>query len=130
RPPVVNLKGFVNGLIGHFSEKVLLQHVERVKVPAVDISPARRHAGLPRVSTDDVAVGRLAAAHLLALGLPHFAFFGTQSHYYSLLREQAFRRAIRAAGLSCHAFLDGAPDSGDEAEPPAAPLEEWVLGLP
>jgi DNA-binding LacI/PurR family transcriptional regulator len=107
----VELGGFVHGLIGHFSEKLLLEHAERAGVPAVDISPARRDAVLPRVSTDDRAVGRLAAAHLLSLGLPHFAFFGTRSHYYSLLREQGFRQAIGGAGLSCHVLLNGNPDA-------------------
>src|SRR5581483_5856068 len=104
-PPVMNLGGFVHGLIGHFAEKVLLEHVERARVPAVDISPAQRRWHLPHVSTDDVAVGRLAAAHLLSLGLPHFAFYGARAHYYSLLREQGFRNALKAAGLSCHVFL-------------------------
>src|SRR5687767_14568075 len=107
-PPVIDLAGFVHGLIGHFSEKALLEHVDRARVPAVDISPAHRQASLPLVSTDDIAVGRLAAAHLLSLGLPHFAFFGSRAHYYSLLREQGFRQAIGAAGLSCHVFLNGA----------------------
>jgi LacI family transcriptional regulator len=89
-PPPVDLAGFVQGLIGHFSEKVLLEHVRRARVPAVDISPARSHAGLPRVSTDDLAVGRLAAAHLMSLGLEPVAFFGTRSDHYSHLREQGF----------------------------------------
>ena len=128
-PPVIDLGGFVNGLIGHFSEKLLLEHVQRARVPAVDISPAQRQAALPRVSTDDIAVGRLAAAHLLSLGLPHFAFFGTRAHYYSLLREQGFTQAVSAAGLSCHVFLNGVADGAHETggDPP---LEDWVRRLP
>ena len=132
--PVVDLGGFVHGLIGHFSEKALLKHVERAAVPAVDISPARRDADLPRVSTDDVAVGRLAAAHLLSLGLPHFGFFGTRAHYWSLLREQGFKQAVGAAGLNCHVFLNGSSgtDPGHEqaAGSPDEPLEQWVRRLP
>ncbi len=62
--------------------------------------------------------------------MPHFAFFGTRSHYYSLLREQAFRRAISAAGLSCHVYLNGIPDADHGSEAAAGPLEEWVRGLP
>src|SRR5689334_1575256 len=93
--PVPDLGRFVHGLIGHFSEKVVLKDVERAGVPAVDISPAWRDARLPRVSTDDIAVGRLAAAHLLSLGLPHFAFFGKRSEYVSLLRERGFRQSIQ-----------------------------------
>jgi LacI family transcriptional regulator, galactose operon repressor len=74
-------------------------------------------------------VGRLAAAHLLSLGLPHVAFFGTRSHYYSLLREQGFTQAVAAAGLSCHVFLNGHPNGAHEigADPP---LEDWVRRLP
>ena len=130
--PAIDLSGFVHGLIGHFSEKVLLEHVSRTGVPAVDISPARRDTTLPRVSTDDVAVGRLAAAHLLPLGLPHYAFFGNRAHYYTMLREQGFRQAVGAAGLSCHVFLNGAAE-GDGAPLSASghvSLEDWVRALP
>ena len=126
-PPVIDLGGFVNGLIGHFSEKVLLEHVERARVPAVDISPAERHLKLPRVSTDDVAVGRLAAAHLLSLGLPHFAFVGSRAHYYSMLREKGFKHAVAAAGLQSHVFLNGDGTQGTRSD---VPLEEWLKRLP
>jgi len=71
----------------------------------------------------------LAAAHLLSLGLPHFAFFGSRAHYYSLLREQGFRQAIGAAGLSCHVFLNGAAHD-DKVGAAAEPLEQWVRRLP
>jgi LacI family transcriptional regulator len=127
--PAVELGGFVHGLIGHFSEKVLFEQVQRARVPAVDIAPSQRHAELPRVTTDDIAVGRLAAAHLLSLGLPHFGFFGTRSHYFSLLREQGFRQALSASGLSCHVFLNGAPDGAHDTGADQ-PLEEWVRRLP
>lgn len=40
--PIPDLAGFVNGLIGHFSEKLLIEGVARAGIPAVDISPARR----------------------------------------------------------------------------------------
>jgi LacI family transcriptional regulator, galactose operon repressor len=133
-PPVVDLAGFVHGLIGHFSEKVLLEHVDRARVPAVDISPAQRHPSLPRVSTDDVAVGRLAAAHLLSLGLPHLGFFGSRTDYDSQQREHGFRQAMGAAGPTCHVFLNGASrdvsgaahdDNGRHGS-----LEHWVRQLP
>jgi len=120
-PPPVDLAGFVQGLLGHFSEKVLLEHVRRARVPAVDISPAQPHVRLPRVSTDDLAVGRLAAAHLLSLGLSQFAFFGTSDHY-SRLREEGFKQALAAAGLPCHVLHNGAGA--------ADALEQWLRRLP
>jgi LacI family transcriptional regulator len=128
RPPVADLRGFVHGVIGHFSERELAEQVARAGLPAVDISPAQREGPvLPRVSTDDVAVGRLAAAHLLSLGLPHFAFFGTRPHYFSFLREKGFKEAIAAAGLSCHVLLDSSADGSELVD---GALEAWLRGLP
>jgi len=99
------------------------------KLPAVDIAPLDRDGELVRVTTDEMAVGRLAAAHLLSLGLPHFAFFGTRRHYYSLLREQGFRESVEAAGLSCHVMLDGADASSPDG-PNGRQLESWLRALP
>jgi LacI family transcriptional regulator len=90
----------------------------------------RQDAKLPRVSTDDLAVGRLAAAHLLSLGLPHFAYFGNRTEYYSLVREQGFKQAIGAAGLSCHVFLNGSGDGAHEAASARGALEEWMSHIP
>jgi LacI family transcriptional regulator len=134
-PPPAELGGFVQGVIGHFGDKALLRQVLRAAVPAVYIAPAERAGRLPRVSTDDVAVGRLAAAHLLSLGLPHFAFYGTRAHYFSMLRERGFKQAIGAAGLSCHVFLGAEPvqTAARHASPAGfrdGMLEQWVRQLP
>lgn len=128
--PIPDMGGFVHGFIGHFSEKALLDHVERAGVPAVDISPARPDAKLPAVRTDELAVGRLAAAHLLALGLPHFGFCGSRSEHVSLLRGRGFKQALAAAGRPCHVFSNGPAAGAGEAAPPGATLEEWVSRLP
>jgi LacI family transcriptional regulator len=122
-------QGFLHGVIGHFSEKTLLQQVARAKLPAVDIAPLDREDRFVRVTTDELAVGRLAAAHLLSLGLPHFGFYGTKSHYQSLLREQGFRRPIEAAGLSCHVMLDAAASDSRESHN-GRDLEDWLRQLP
>ena len=126
-PPLSDLCKVAQGFIGHFSEPRLLDQAERAGVPAVDIAPADRRTVLPRVSTDDVAVGRLAAAHLLSLGLPHFAFYGTRAHYFSLLREKGFKDTLRAAGLSCHVFLDGGAAGPPREE---VGLQDWLSALP
>ena len=132
--PIAEIRGFVQGIIGHLSDAEILDQVRRAGLPAVDISPLREELDLPRVTTDDIAVGRLAAAHLLSLGLPHFAFFGTKPDYYSMLRADGFKESIGAAGLSCHVFLSDpahAPSSdpgGPETD--QRPFEAWVRQLP
>jgi LacI family transcriptional regulator len=128
-PPLANFaEGYIHGLIGHFSEKELVAQAAKARLPAVDISPARPQLDFPRVTTDEIAVGRLAATHLLSLGLPQFAFYGTRNEYSSLLREEGFKATVAPAGLSCHLFLeeDGPPSqrTGDQ------PLEQWVRELP
>jgi LacI family transcriptional regulator len=133
--PVSEVRGFVHGLIGHLSDRSIREEVLRAGVPAVDISPLDQDEELPRVSTDDIAVGRVAAAHLLSLGLPHFGFFGNREAYFSLLRAQGFKEAIGAAGLSCHVLLsepEGDADPRDAAgtDADAGPLEAWVRQLP
>jgi len=122
-------EGFLHGVIGHFADEALMEQVVQAKVPSVDISPMGAAADLPRVTTDDLGVGRLAAAHLLSLGLPHFGFFGTRRDYYSLLREQGFRQAVEATGLSCHVMLDTA-DTEPTGGPSGRQLENWLKQLP
>jgi LacI family transcriptional regulator len=124
-------------MIGHFADPALVEQIRRAGLPAVDIAPADAERDLPQVTTDDMAVGRLAAAHLLSLGLPHFAFFGTRAHYYSLLREQGFKETIAAAGLSCHVFAETATaDDGATFASTAShaaverDLEDWLRKLP
>ena len=128
--PVAEARGFVHGVIGHLSDAAIRDAVLRAGLPAVDISPLGTEADLPRVTTDDVAVGRLAAAHLLSLGLPNFAFFGTRPDYYSMLRAEGFKEAIGAAGLSCHVLLSAPTGPANEREADQSPLEAWVRQLP
>jgi LacI family transcriptional regulator len=125
-PPPVDLAGFVHGVIGDLAEQALVDHARRARVPAVDVSPARPDAPLPRVSTDEHAVGRLAAQHFQSLGLSHFAFIGTGADHPSQLREKGFTEALAAAGLRCHAFHDGVTRQRGAPES----VEQWVRRLP
>jgi LacI family transcriptional regulator len=128
--PVAEVRGFVHGFIGHLSDAAIRDEVRRARIPAVDISPLQAEADLPCVTTDELAVGRLAAAHLLSLGLPHFAFFGTKRDYHAMLRAEGFKESIGASGLSCHVFLSGPPRAPGESEADEVPLEAWVRQLP
>jgi LacI family transcriptional regulator len=125
--PVAEVRGFVHGLIGHLSDAAIRDEVRQARIPAVDISPLQAEVDLPCVTTDELAVGRLAAAHLLSLGLPHFAFFGTKRDYHAMLRAEGFKESLGAAGLSCHVFLSGPPG---EPEADEVPLEAWIRQLP
>ncbi len=126
----VDLRERFDGFIGHLADPALLEQVTRTSAPGVDVSPASDRPPLPRVGTDDAAVGRLAAAHLLSLGLPHLAYFGTRSHAESRLRGEGFARAAGAAGMPCHVLPDGPWHLAGGADLTEGLLDEWVRRLP
>jgi LacI family transcriptional regulator len=57
--------------------------------------------GVPKVTTDNDRVGRLAAEHLLSLGLRRLAFSGRGDQIYSRQRRDAFVAAANDAGVPC-----------------------------
>lgn len=82
-----------------------------------------------RVLLDNAAVGRLAAQHLLSLGLQHFGYYGDRLHRnWSLLRDTAFQAAIQAAGFTCSVLH---PEQASESwRANNAQLIRWLTALP
>lgn len=77
----------------------------RLPMPVVNLSawlPAGE--GVPRVNADNERIGRLAAEHLLSVGLRHFAYYGIEGPWYSKVRELGFIRRLREAGFACDVF--------------------------
>ena len=97
-------------------------------LPVVDLSAARLVSTLPWVETDDAAIARLAADHLVERGFKHFGYCGDSRFNWSLWREGHFTEQIRKAGYHCHTF------KGDSAVTDLAgrgrELAEWLRGLP
>ena len=69
--------------------------LEPIPGPKVELYPFCTRPKWPAISSDDLAVGRLAAEHFQGLGLRHFAFFGDAFHEYSRLRRVGFNDALR-----------------------------------
>ncbi|MEC7812167.1 MAG: XylR family transcriptional regulator, partial [Verrucomicrobiota bacterium] len=74
---------------------------KRRGIPVVNLSTECREKGFPTVIPDNAEIGRMAAQHLLTLGLRHFSYWGDPSRAYSLERGQAFERRITGAGFDC-----------------------------
>ena len=91
-----------------------VRRLRRAGIPVVDLSNQRPDIRIPRVCLDNVAIGRLAAAHFASFNHRHAAWFST--HWMNV-------HAQRFAGFS----------EGWAAIPGAAvPPERWVLreGVP
>ncbi len=121
----------LDGIIGYVADTAWPEQLLRLGIPAVDISAAGAASNAARVASDDVAVGRVVAAYLLSLGLPHYGFFGQCGREESRLRERGFTRTIAAAGFSCPSYQwpDDEPEP-DAPEAPNADLAAWITALP
>ncbi len=108
----------------------------RLSVPLVGVGGGygwfRPDMSIPYVGTDNTAVARLAADHLLERGFVHFAYCGyspTPVNGCSKKREQAFHEAILGAGHTCavHNVPDTASDTWERL---CNELAQWLAGLP
>jgi LacI family transcriptional regulator len=84
------------------------------------------------VETDDAAMSRLAAEHLLDRGFKHFGFVGNDRFHWSRWREEAFVEATTRAGGSCAVFR---PQPSSRRQPMNLMEEEkllvaWIQKLP
>ena len=109
---------------GHFAP------AREASCAVVNVSNRLADTGLPTVHTDDVAVGRVAAAHLLSLGLHHFAFAGNESCHFVRERQAGFTTALAEKGHSPH-ILDRS-DLRDKRQlrERDAMLARWLDRLP
>ena len=80
------------------------------------------------IGSDSAVVAKLAAEHLLALGLKNYAYVGFRiPMFWVRERRDAFVAALEKSGQGCHVF-----DTGREQLPHIrqAELAEWVQSLP
>lgn len=106
-----------------------VRRLRRAGIPVVDLSNQRPDIKVPRVCLDNIAIGRLAAAHFAAFNHRHAAWFSTHWMNVHAQRFEGFCEGwADAARTECsphHAALG-------TARREAAPPERWVLrdGIP
>jgi len=94
-------EGNWDGVVAYGIHKSLVTFLQKWGIPSVNVSNSLPPLdSIPRVISDDYAVGKLAAEHFLERGLRHFAYFGN-SAYVAQVRHEGFQETIEAAGLRC-----------------------------
>lgn len=93
----------VQGVITRVHSRGLGDQILSLGMPAVDLGYVLPDLFPWRISNHQVQVAKLAAEHLLACGLRHFAFcglvpFDPWAEIWESVREESFRAAIAAAG--------------------------------
>jgi LacI family transcriptional regulator len=127
------LKGWRgHGVIARVGTRRLARGLGRLGVPVVNLRSAILDVSYPRVGSDNAAVARLAAEHLMDLGLKNFAFCNTPRgfHLGHDERADAFARETERVGCRCHAYtavgVPGRESFGQEQRR----LTSWLRSLP
>jgi LacI family transcriptional regulator len=92
------------GFIAHVLNRPLADVLSRLRVPVVNICGVLANLGFPRVGTDNLLIGRIAARYFLDRGFRHFGYVGQHGHDYSRQREAGFREVIEAAGHTAASY--------------------------
>jgi LacI family transcriptional regulator len=112
-----------DGIIARIETRPIARAVAGTRRPVVDVSAARHMPTVPWVETDDAAIARLAAQHLLERGFRTLGFCGEPRFNWSRGRQEHFARAAREAGAELHVYeAQSATDRRD--------LLEWTRKLP
>ena len=118
------------GAIATLSNAAEARAARQLGIPVVCIGGKLRHCGLPRVMVDQVAVGRLAAEHLLQLGLRRLAYYGLHGPWYSQARQQGFLERAKTAGVPCEVFeTPPVANPGSQWRQTREPLGQWLQSL-
>jgi LacI family transcriptional regulator len=124
-----------DGIIASFDDPRRAEAV-RLKIPLVGVGSGYGWydptTEIPFVTTDNTAVARLAAEHLLERGFVHFAYCGfapTRINGWSRDRAEAFEEAVHRAGRDCSVHTTETPTPANWSEV-HRDLATWLKGLP
>jgi LacI family transcriptional regulator len=103
KPPLSSVTLAADGLLlsSAFADKGAIKEIAARQIPAVNIIQCAPPLILPAVCADNEAAGRLAAEHLLGLGLRHFGYIEMPRNPDDAFRRDGFRRTIESAGGNC-----------------------------
>lgn len=120
-----------DGIICRPTNPALAALFRRKKIPVVNLNDVHSDLGLPLIESDQAAIGRLAAEHLLERGFRQFGFCGFTGHEWARKRGAGFRARLTEAGLACAVYES--PWGGPAAHPweqEQAAIGQWLRALP
>ncbi len=117
-----------DGIISRATTPRLAQAIQCTGVPLVELTDRHGESLLPQVRSDDAAIGRMGAEHLLERGFNRFAFCGFSREAWSRRREEAFKATVlERSGVDCQVYNSPwhgpAANSWDEER---SQLESWL----
>jgi LacI family transcriptional regulator len=120
-----------DGIIARIESEAIAEAVVSSGLPAIDVSAARYVPELLFVETDDAAIARLAAEHLLQRGFRHYGYCGDPRFNWSNWREENFQKVIAEAGFDCSVYRSSPLRRGIATwEQDRSDIAAWIQRLP
>jgi LacI family transcriptional regulator len=116
-----------DGIIARIENREIAKTILRTGLPVVDVSSARVIPDIPWVETNDAAIARTAAEHLLERGFRNLAFCGDPRFNWSKWRWRSFQQIAMEAGAKTWEYRTPRSLSWDREQ---RGLKNWVLHLP
>ncbi len=129
-PWLANWRG--DGILARIDHPTLARAVSRSGLPVVNLRGTVVGLTFPFIGSDNEAIARLGAEHLLERGFRHFGFCGFARGYHPGLdqRGDCFQRLIEQAGYECQVLQDPPRKRVRSWEQQQEWLARWIAGLP
>lgn len=102
-----------DGIIARTSP-AMLKRARDQGVPLVNVHYLTHRPGLASVLSDPVQIGRVAAEHLLGIGMPRLSFITDKHQKHMLDASKAFARRAKEEGVPCSLTYFNEQPYGDE----------------
>lgn len=120
-----------DGVIVMLRERSLLEHIQQLDVPTVDVGATfLDETKFGRIATDDVDRARLAFEHFRSRQLVHFAYFSPANDRYPQQRGEKFRQVVEDEKFACSVY---SPATAAELRSGASEFDtigQWLANLP
>ena len=131
-PPPWLAKWQGDGIIARIDNLPLARAVTRSRAPVVNLRGTLGDLTFPFIGSDNEAIARLGAEHLLERGFRHFGFCGFARGYHPGLdrRGDCFQQLIEQAGYACQVLQDPPRKRPRSWEQEQDWLARWIAQLP
>ena len=120
-----------DGVIVRLAHAGLARSIRQRGIPAVNVSWLGQHSrSVPKVVSDEVACGKLAAQHFLNKGFRSFGYVGPVQElgYADLLGEQ-YAMTLEEAGHTCDQWIPQAARTDSQLRNRRQQLTRWLSGI-
>lgn len=119
-----------DGVIVRLASERVVDAIARCGLPVVDVAGSVAGSPFPQVRFDDVAIGRMATAHLAERGLRSIAFCGLAGVGWSGDRERGVVTAAGRLAVAEPFHLEGVPSGRTAPSAVVGRLAGWLASLP